>query len=84
MEHPGASEEAVVVEEVGVGQCDACRQPCVSSVLWSPRFAFQMTKRKRATAGASQLAKVLFVEDGVGPQAPRKLSGGTGGRGPRL
>ena len=70
MEHPGASEEEVVVEEVGVGQCDAYCQPCVSSVLSSPRFAFQMTKRKQATAGASQLAKVLFVEDGVRPLAP--------------
>ena len=70
MEQAGASEEEVVAEGVGVGQCDAYCQPCVLSVLSSCRFAFQMAKRKQATAGASQLAKVLFVEDGVRPLAP--------------
>ena len=70
MEQAGASEEEVVAEGVGVGQCDAYCQPFVLSVLSSSRFAFQMAKRKQATAGASQLAKVLFVEDGVRPLAP--------------
>jgi len=70
VEQPGASEEEVVVEEVGVGQCDAYCQHCVLSVLLSSRFAFQMLKWNQATAGASQLANVLFVEDGVRLLAP--------------
>jgi len=48
----------------------------VSSV--SGFFPFQMTKRKQATAGASQVANVRFVEDGFRPLALQKLSRGTG------
>ena len=48
----------------------------VSSV--SGFFPFQMTKRNQATAGASQVANVLFVKDGLRPLALQKLSRGTG------
>ena len=37
-------------------------------------FPFQMTKQNQATAGASQLANVLFVKDGFGHLAVQKLS----------
>ena len=47
-------------------------------------FPFQMTKRNQATAGPSQVANVLFVQDGFSPLALQKLSRGTGGRGPWL
>ena len=45
---------------------------------------FQITKQNQASAGASQLANVLFVEDGFRPLALQNLSRGTGGRAPWL
>jgi len=62
------------VEEVVIGQCDAYCQRCVLSVMSSSRFPFQMTKWNQATAGASHLANVLFVEDGYRPLVLQKLS----------
>ena len=60
MEHPGASEEEVVVEEVGVGRCDAYCQPCVLSVLSPSRFAFQMTERKQADCRSIPVSQRAF------------------------
>jgi len=58
VEHPGASEEGVVVEEVGIGQCDMVITVC--GVWLLSYFFFQMTKWNLLTA----VANVFFIRDG--------------------
>jgi len=52
-EHPGASEEGIVVQEVGLGQCDAYCQHHGWSVMSSSFSSFSDDEADLLTAGAS-------------------------------
>ena len=70
------------MEEVGLGQCDACCQQCFRV------FSFSVMKCNLVTAGASQIPNAFLVEVGFRARVPLKAksrgSEGSGGRGLRL